>query len=94
MPNAPQTVTPASGLQSPSEDGITAFKSMLSSSASRAAGTCPVWSFDIALFASRPGGGHFVFDQHCALINNNRASLEAVMSVVWTIAALALVLKA
>ena len=94
MPNAPQTVTPASGLQSPSEDGITAFKSMLSSSASRAAGTCPVWSFDIALFASRPGGGHFVFDQHCPLINNNRTSLESVMTVVWTIAALALVLKA
>lgn len=50
--------------------------------------TCPIASF------FSPWGTSYTFDSHCQLITDNWAVLQAAMTVVWTLAALFIVLKA
>lgn len=80
---------PDGGLKSPGEALVTDFKTTLNLSPWRDAGTCPTWTLNVDYFSRS-----YVFDNHCTLFNDNRAVLESVMVVVWTLAALATVLKA
>jgi len=94
MPQAPIAEVPSGGLVSPSETGLTTFKSGLFSSPDRAPGACPTWTVHIALLASTSTHGDYTFNQHCALVDSHRGALETVMTVIWSVGALALVLKA
>lgn len=94
MPQAPIAEAPAGGLVSPSETGLTTFKSGLFSSPDRAAGTCPTWTVHIGLLSNTSTHGDYTFNQHCDLVDSHRGALETVMTVIWSVGALAVVLKA
>lgn len=81
--------TPAGGLKSPGEDVLTDFKTTLNATGERASGTCPTWTMVIDYFDRS-----FVLDVHCQLFDNNRATFEAIMTVVWSVMALGVVLRA
>lgn len=54
--------------------------------------TCPTGQLDLSSVLG--AGKVYAFDAHCQLINDNFAQLRAAMMVVWTIAALFLLLRA
>lgn len=54
--------------------------------------TCPTGQLDLSSVLG--AGNVYAFDAHCQLINDNFAQLRAAMMVVWSIAALFLLLKA
>jgi hypothetical protein len=89
MPADPVAEVPQGGLVSPGEGNLSDFKTSLNNAIVRPAGTCPTWNLRLEYFKS-----NYVFDQHCDIFNNNRATLEAICLVVWSVGALAIVLKA
>lgn len=89
MPSDPVAEAPQGGLVSPGEGNLTDFKTALTNAAIRPAGTCPTWNLQLDYF-----NRNYVFDQHCGIFNDNRATLEAICLVVWSVGALAIVLKA
>ena len=94
MPQAPIAEAPVGGLVAPGETGLSAFKSTMASASERPSGTCPRWTVHIGLLSNTSTHGDYTFDQHCSLFEANRGALETVMTVVWSVAALAVVLKA
>jgi len=89
LPGAPNIEHPEGGLKAPGESAVDGFKSLLDNTPARAIGTCPTWTFDIEYF-----NRSYVMDAHCQLFETQRATVEAVMVIVWSIGALALVLRA
>jgi hypothetical protein len=80
---------PSGGLKSPGETNAGFQKLLSGTGITRAAGTCPTWTFDIRFLNVAP-----VMDTHCALWSQNAAVFESLMLAVWTLGALFLVLSA
>jgi hypothetical protein len=80
---------PSGGLKSPGETNAGFQKLLSGTGITRAAGTCPTWTFDIRFLNVAP-----VMDTHCALWSQNAAVFESLMLALWTLGALFLVLSA
>jgi hypothetical protein len=80
---------PSGGLKSPGETNAGFQKLLSGTGITRAAGTCPTWTFDIKFLNVAP-----VMDTHCALWSQNAAVFESLMLALWTLGALFLVLSA
>jgi hypothetical protein len=89
MPSDPIAEVPQGGLQSPGETTIGNFISGIKNAPARDSGQCPKWTINMQYFRRE-----YVMDAHCDLFDQNRAMLSAVCTVIWSIAALGIVLKA
>jgi len=89
MPGVPTADAPTGGLKSTGEDGVKAFTDAMNATSLRATGSCPTWTLESDYFSRT-----YVFDQHCQLFDDNRATLEGIMIIVWSVSALVIVLKA
>jgi hypothetical protein len=89
MPSDPIAEVPQGGLQAPGETTIGNFISGIKNAPARDSGQCPKWTINMQYFRRE-----YVMDAHCDLFDQNRAMLSAVCTVIWSIAALGIVLKA
>lgn len=82
--NVPDPTEPGDGDYTSPQDS---FSSLLGWTVPGHSSSCPAWSFD--------WNGHtYSTTTHCDLFNNNAATIQTAMAVVWTVAALFIVLGA
>lgn len=89
MPIDPIAEVPQGGLKAPGEASIGTFIDGVKNAPLRDAGTCPTWTISMAYFHR-----DFVMDAHCALFEQNRSALSVACTVIWSIGALGIVLRA
>lgn len=89
MPIDPIAEVPQGGLKAPAEGAIGSFIDGVKNAPLRDAGSCPTWTISMAYFQR-----DFVMDAHCALFDQNRSALSVACTVIWSIGALAIVLRA